>query len=214
MKRLILLWLFAAPIVVLAADNPNEVIEQSARALLNAMEGRRETLKDDPVALFELVELHFLPHFDRAYAAFLVLGRHNRSANAEQKRRFTDALYNFILRQYATGLLEFHSDRLNVLPYKGDATAARTTVRTEVYLDDGTEVPVNYKMRRTETGWKVYDVTVESISYVKNFRTQFGAEIQAKGLDAVITRLEVEVADLEAGETETATESADEIDAA
>ena len=63
-------------------------------------------------------------------------------------------------------------------------------MRTEVYLDDGTEVPVKYSMRLTNDGWKVYDVTIENISYVKNFRTQLGAEIQAKGLDAVIARLE------------------------
>ena len=214
MKRLMLLLFFAAPSIVLAADKPNEVIEQSAQALLNAMEGRRESLRHDPVALFELVELHFLPHFDRAYAAFLVLGRHSRKANTEQKRRFTDALYNYILRQYATGLLEFTSERLNVLPYKGDETAERATVRTEVYLDDGTEVPVNYKMRRTDQGWKVYDVTVEGISYVKNFRTQFGAEIQAKGLDALIARLEVEVANSAVDKSETATESLDQADAA
>ncbi len=105
-----------------------------------------------------------------------------------------------MVRQYATGLLEFNSDRLNVLPYKGEADAKRATVRTEVYLDDGTEVPVKYSMRLTDEGWKVYDVTIENISYIKNFRTQLGAEIQSKGLDAVIARLE---ADAEAAGTAT-----------
>jgi phospholipid transport system substrate-binding protein len=142
--------------------------------------------------------------------AFLVLGPHSRKASTEQKRRFTDALYNFLLRQYATGLLEFTSDRLNILPYKGAADATRATVRTEVYLDDGTEVPVYYKLRLTDEGWKVYDVTVENISYVKNFRTQFGAEIQARGLDALIERLEAEVAD----EPDTAAEPSETADAA
>ena len=194
MKAVIVLLLLTAPAALLAKQ-PDEVIKESASALLNAMEGRREALKEDPEALFAIVEEHFLPHFDRAYAAFVVLGRHSRKASADQKRRFTEALYNYILRQYAAGLLEFTSDRLNVLPYKGEPGAKRATVRTEVYLDDGTEVPVNYKLRLTDSGWKVYDVTIENISYVKNFRTQFGAEIQAKGLDALIERLETEVAE-------------------
>ena len=73
-----------------------------------------------------------------------------------------------------------------MLPYKGKADAKRATVRTEVYLDDGTEVPVKYSLRLTDGGWKVYDVTIENISYIKNFRTQFGAEIQRNGGGPII----------------------------
>ena len=60
---------------------------------------------------------------------------------------------------------------------------------------DGTPVPVNYSLRRTPEGWKAWDVTIEGISYVKNFRTDFGAEIEQTGLDAVIQRLESQNAD-------------------
>jgi len=66
------------------------------------------------------------------------------------------------------------------------------TVRSEVKRDNGTPVPVNYSMHATPQGWKAWDVTVEGVSYVKNFRTDFGSEIDAKGLDAVIQRLETE----------------------
>ncbi len=200
MRRLLLAIGLLIPAVTLAQETPDQVVEQTASAILGALDGRREELKSDPVGLFNIVETHFLPRFDRAYAAFLVMGKHSRKASPDQKRRFTDALYNYVVRQYATGLLEFNSDRLNVLPYKGEADAKRATVRTEVYLDDGTEVPVKYSMRLTDEGWKVYDVTIENISYIKNFRTQLGAEIQSKGLDAVIARLE---ADAEAAGTAT-----------
>jgi phospholipid transport system substrate-binding protein len=205
MRRILwVLWLIL-PAATLAQTGPDQVVEQTASALLAALDGRRDELKADPVALFGIVETHFLPRFDRAYAAFLVMGKHSRKASTDQKRRFTDALYNYMLRQYAAGLLEFNSDRLNVLPYKGKADAKRATVRTEVYLDDGTEVPVKYSLRLTDGGWKVYDVTIENISYIKNFRTQFGAEIQSKGLDAVIARLE---ADARESSGSTATEAA------
>lgn len=65
-------------------------------------------------------------------------------------------------------------------------------MRTEVKLDDGTEVPVNYGLVKREDGWEVYDVTVEGISYVRNFRTELNAEIAEKGLEKVIRRLERE----------------------
>jgi phospholipid transport system substrate-binding protein len=63
-------------------------------------------------------------------------------------------------------------------------------VRTQVRKDDGTFVPVSYSLRKTDSGWKAWDVNVEGISYVKSFREDFGAQIDRQGLDAVIKRLE------------------------
>jgi phospholipid transport system substrate-binding protein len=71
-------------------------------------------------------------------------------------------------------------------------------VRSEIRRDDGTRVPVNYVMRRTPDGWKAWDVVIEGISYVRNFRKDIGLEIDQRGLDAVITRLEAEAAGMEA----------------
>ena len=65
----------------------------------------------------------------------------------------------------------------------------RTTVKTIVRLDDGTKVPVNYGMVKRDSGWLMFDVSIEGISYVRNFRTELNAEIQAKGLTSVINRL-------------------------
>lgn len=183
-------------------DAPDVVVNNAAAEVLKRMDGQRDFLRDNPDALYALVEEIFLPHFDRAFAAALVLGRHRRDASGDQRRRFTDALYNYVLRSYADGLLEFTSDRLEILPFRGLPEDTKATIRTKVYLDDGTEVPVNYSLRRGKDGpWKVYDVAIEGISYVKNFREQLGAEIKQRGLDAVISRLEEEVG--MAGATET-----------
>jgi phospholipid transport system substrate-binding protein len=81
---------------------------------------------------------------------------------------------------------------MTIQPYRGDPAETTATVRTEVRRDNGSRVPVNYSMRKTETGWKAYDVTIEGISYVKSFRTDFGSEIEQKGLDSVIQRLETQ----------------------
>jgi len=135
-----------------------------------------------------------LPHFDADYAARLVLGKHWRTATEEQRKRFIDAFYDSLMANYGDALLEFTGERVRFLPFKGDPSANTATVRTEVKRDDGTPVPVNWSMRRTPEGWKAWDVTIEGISYVKNFRTDFGAEIDQKGLDAVIQRLETEKA--------------------
>lgn len=170
--------------------SPEAIVRGAAEAALQRLDGRREYLEANPAELRAIVDEVFRPRFDTAYAAFLVLGRHGRSASGEQKRRFTTALYNYILTRYAHGLLRFEADRLEILPYHGNPDADKATIRTFVRLDDGTNVPVNYNLRHGDAGWRVYDITIEGVSYVLNLRNQLGAEIEQIGLDEVILRLE------------------------
>ena len=182
---------------VLAADapatpglGPQELMDKVSRDLLRDLDADRAALAKDPARLRALVDKHLLPHFDTNYASQLVLGKHWRTATEAQRKRFIDAFYGTLMADYGDALLEFTADRLKILPFRGDPASNSATVRTEVKRDDGTPVPVNYTLRRTPQGWKAWDVTIEGISYVKNFRTDFGAEIDQKGLDAVIQRLE------------------------
>jgi phospholipid transport system substrate-binding protein len=171
---------------------PRELIETSAQKMLDALEANRADYRKNPKKVEQLVDEVLLPHFDTQYSARLVLGKHWRTATAEQRQKFVDAFYHSLLENYGAALVEFTADKMVVLPFKGDEQADRATVRTEVKRSDGTRVPVNYSMRKTPQGWKAWDVTIEGISYVKNFRDDFGAEIDQKGLDAVIRRLETE----------------------
>lgn len=174
-----------------AADqDPGKLVQSVAEAMLKDLDADRETYRKDPSKVNALVEKHLLPHFDVKYAARLVLGRHWRDATPEQRDRFVDAFYQSLLRNYGTALAEFTSDRLKVFPSQIDPKSNNATVRTEVKRSNGTRIPVNYTLHRTPDGWKAWDVVIEGISYVKSFREDFGAEIDAKGLDAVIQRIE------------------------
>ena len=169
---------------------PQEMMEKVSQDLLRDLDANRAALKKDPSGVRALVDKHLLPHFDTDYAARLVLGKHWRTATEAQRKRFIDAFYGALMADYGDAILEFTADRLKILPFRGDPAADSATVRTEVKRDDGTPVPVNYSLRRTPQGWKVWDVTIEGISYVRNYRTDFGAEVDQKGLDELIQRLE------------------------
>lgn len=171
-------------------ETPEDVVRDTAESVLDSIARRRDYLAAHPQELEELVDSVFLPRFDRNYAAYLVLGRYGRSATADQRFRFTTALYDYILSRYAQGLLSFTSDRLEILPYRGRPEEERATVRTFVILNDGRRIPVNYDLRLGDTGWRLYDIAIEGISYVRNLRSQLGAEIEQNGLDSVIARLE------------------------
>ncbi len=183
--------------VVVAADNvpgpaPQELIETTSTRLLKALDADRAAAKRDLARVRRLVDEILLPSFDTDYSARLVLGKHWRDATPAQRQRFIDAFYQSLLRNYGSALAEFTADRMALLPFRGDLATGQATVRTEVKRSDGTRVPVNYSMRATPAGWKAWDVTIEGISYVRNLRNDVGAEVDQRGLDAVIERLETE----------------------
>jgi len=172
------------------ASGPGTLIQTAASAMLKDLDAHRAEYRKDPEKVHRLVDQVLLPHFDTEYSARLVLARHWNAATADQRTRFVNAFYKSLLSNYGDALVDFTADRLKVYPYTGDANAQYASVRTEVRRDDGTQVAVNYSLHRTDQGWKAWDVIIEGISYVKSFRDDFGSEIDEKGLDEVIARLE------------------------
>jgi phospholipid transport system substrate-binding protein len=182
----------AAPTAAPSALGPQELVENSAKRMLVELDANRPTYAKDPAKLDALVANVLLPNFDTEYAARLVLGQTWRTATPEQRKRFVDAFYHSLLRNYGAALVDFTADRFVILPYKGDPNDTTATVRTEVKRSSGDKVPVNFSLRKVDGVWKAWDVVIEGISYVKSFRTDFGSEIQQKGLDEVINRLEAD----------------------
>ena len=164
-----------------ATAGPQELVETSAKRMLAELDANRATYAKDSAKLDQLVATVLLPNFDSEYAARLTLGQNWRTATPDQRKRFTDAFYHSLLRNYGAALVDFTADRFKVLPYKGDPNEQLATVKTEVTRSSGDKVPVNFTLHKTDSGWKAFDVTIEGISYVKSFRTDFGAEIQQKG---------------------------------
>jgi len=189
---LCLLLMAAAP---LHAENlqPNQVVQNLVDDLAKTMETRRDELSKNREALLKTIDGIVLPHFDIDYASLLVLGQNARTATVEQRARFAKAMYNSITHRYAEGLLKYTEGRVRVLPFQGELNDKRTLVRTQVVLDDGKVVPVDYAFRTTSAGdWKAYDVIIEGISYVTNYRNQVAAEIAKSNIDALTTRLETQ----------------------
>jgi phospholipid transport system substrate-binding protein len=175
-----------------AGPGPEEIVQGSAQKMLVELDSNRAAYRRDPAKLDELVANVLLPTFDTEYAARLVLGQSWRGATDEQRKRFVDAFYKSLLHNYGEALIDFTADRFVVLPFKGDPADTQATVRTEVKRASGEKVPVNFTLHRVDGAWKAWDVVIEGVSYVKSFRTDLGAEVQQKGLDEVITRLEAQ----------------------
>jgi phospholipid transport system substrate-binding protein len=177
------------------AAGPDEVIREASSEIVAVLDTRRDELAADEQELYRVVDNILLPRFDRRYAGGLVMGKYWREATEEQRERFIMALYRSLLRTYAGSILDYEADSLEVLPFEGDLSEGKAVVETRVTLDTGVVTPVNYRMRLTDDSWKAYDVIIEGISYVTNYRKQYASEFRAKGIEQVITELEAKGAE-------------------
>jgi len=187
----LLAFLCVLPLHAFAAP-PDELVTGAMQLLEQELTARKEVLVNDKSALYAFVDEVLRPRLNRKLAAQLVLGKHWRTASDSEKERFIEAFYATLLHRYADGILEFDPSHFQVLPYHGDITRKRTTVKTKVRLDDGTVVPVNYSLVKGADGWRAFDVVIEGISYVRNYRAEIDSEIRSSSLAAVIDRLETE----------------------
>ena len=183
-----------------ASTTPVAVVERTASNLQEKLVGQQKYYAANADELYALVDEVLQPNFDIEYSGKLVLGKsHWMAATEEQRTRFIDAFYSFLIKTYAKGILEFDQEHLVILPEPNfSKDGKKAMVFTELIIDGGDNIQVNYSVRQTKGGWKIYDVRIEGVSYVQNYRSQFNAEITAQGIEAVIKRLEQEAAAAEA----------------
>lgn len=184
----------AAPAVAAPTDQaPQLVVQSIADKLADAIQGRQAELRQNPDEVIKIIDGIVLPHFDMDYAALLVLGPHAREATPAQRVAFTRAFYKALTHRYAEGLVAYTRGAVKVLPAQGPLDQRRTIVRTQVQLASGKNLSVDYAFRKTSSGeWKAYDVIIEGISYITNYRNQVDAEIQKEGIDGLIKRLQTQ----------------------
>ena len=171
---------------------PDEMVKTSIANMNNQLGDKqnKQRLETDKEELYSIIDASLSPYFQKQYAGRLVLNKHWSSTTKDQRVRFTEGLYQSLVKSYALTLLSFDVSKINVLPL--DAITEQTkklTVRSEV-LYKGELIPMNFSFGLFRDGWRFYDVRIEGVSYIKNYRNQFDAEISATGIDAVIERLE------------------------
>lgn len=184
----LLVFLLSCSLSAWAADerDPLSIIEEATNHILQTLDARREEFVAEPELLRQVVREDLLPLIDLKYSARLILGKSGRGATPEQLEAFSLAMSSVLINRYADGLLAFRSDeQLDILPVKGKNTEKLTRIRTRIKLENGGFAPVDYAFRKTEEGWRVFDVTVEGISYVITFRNQISPRVIANGIDQV-----------------------------
>jgi phospholipid transport system substrate-binding protein len=175
--------------VAQAADDPRELVMQTTERVLTELRHQGDGGRD-PRQVRAVIDEIVLPHFDFVLISRAVLGKHWRDATPEQKRRFPVEFRTLLLRTYGTALVEYSNETVVYLPLTDSGRPDVATVRTEVRRSNGGTIPVNYRLRRKSETWKLYDIAIDGISLVANYRSSFASQIRRKGLERLISQLE------------------------
>jgi phospholipid transport system substrate-binding protein len=174
-----------------AGNPPDQIAKSMVADLQREFDAHQGELKKDTARLQQTVDRVLAPHFDVPYIAQLVLARHWKTATPDQRRRFQDAFKGMLIRSYADALLDVGTTgKMQWQPLAAKAPADDVVVHATAQRAGGQSLDVGLAMRQREGDWKVYDITVDSVSLVTSFRAQIGSQIKQSGIDAVITRLE------------------------
>jgi phospholipid transport system substrate-binding protein len=168
---------------------PQKVIQSTANQLQVSLQ--KPEYKADFKKATTLVDQIINPHIDFDRVSVLVLGQHWRKATPEQKIKFKKEFRMLLVRTYTTAFTEYSDWKIRYLPLETDGSDKKAMVKTEILQAGGQPVAVNYRMINDGANWKVYDVLIEGISLLQNYRTSFGSEIEETGsLDKLIVHLE------------------------
>lgn len=179
------------PIASSAEQNPETVVTTASRNIVNALQKHHDELVTHPEKLYSLIENIVIPHFDVKAITRLVLGPQWRQATPEQRQRFTDAFKLLVINSYAKALLVHSNDDIQVQPVRSSEQGSnRVSIHSVVKADNGKVISIDYRLRRKDGGWKIYDFTIEGMSLILNYKHSFSAQIQKKGLDGLIKSID------------------------
>ncbi len=174
-----------------AAATPDTALKGTTEQLQKLIQANYKAYRADLPKFYRAVDEVVVPRFDVPYIAQLVLASNYKAATADQRSRFAAAFKNMMVRAYANAMLDnYNSIQIDWLPVRLGENDKTALVNTTMKSDSGKAYAIGFRVRNVDNDWKVFDIAVENISLITNFRTQLNAEIKKNGLDSVIERME------------------------
>jgi len=173
-----------------ANDTPPDVLARTTtQEVLTILKQDKELQTGNLAKVYQLVEAKILPNFDFNRMTQLALGKNWPRANAKQKQELVTEFRNLLVRTYSSSLTAFTNQTVEFKPLTLKPDDTDVTVRSEIRQPGGQPIPIDYAMYKTAFGWKVYDVTIDNVSLVTNYRATFANTIRQSGIDGLIKTL-------------------------
>ena len=183
------LLLLGFPLNASAKIEPQALVEQVADKTIQRLKKDRELIDKEPKYIHAVIDELLIPHFDFERMARWVLGKHWRKAKPDQRQAFVGEFKSLLIRTYASSLREYSDQTIKYLPFRGKLDSGDVTVRSEIEQPGGFPIPINYRLYFKTDHWLVYDISIDDISLIANYRSSFSKQIKRSGIDKLIQKL-------------------------
>jgi len=181
--------LFLSTNVSADSRTPEQIIEQTSSEVLTIVNQQADRIRNEAGYVNTVIDELILPIVDLQAMGKLILGKHWKTATSEQQQRFIHEFKSMLVRTYAKSIADYGHAKVTVMEGVKQKSAKFHMVQTELDLGSGAPMKVTYVFRQKDAAWLVFDLAVDGLSLVKNFRSSFVQEINETSLDALIERI-------------------------
>lgn len=180
---------FGSPLSASANIEPQALVEDVADRTIQRLKKDKDLIDKEPNYINSVIDELLIPHFDFERMARWVLGKHWRKAKPNQRQAFVGEFKSLLVRTYASSLREYSDQKIKYLPFRGQLDSGDVTVRSEIEQPGGFPIPINYRLYLKTDQWLVYDISIDDISLIANYRSSFSRQIKRSGIDKLIQTL-------------------------
>jgi phospholipid transport system substrate-binding protein len=168
---------------------PEDLVKKMTAEVFDAIQSDQQLAAGDRQKALKLAEEKILPHVDFEESTRLAVGRSWNQASPEQRKKLTEEFRRMLVRTYSTAVSAYQGQTMKVLPVRMQPDDTEVTVRNQYIRPGARPVALDYSMRKTDGGWKIYDIVVEGVSLVLTYRSEFDVVVKQQGVDGLIKAL-------------------------
>ena len=173
-----------------AATSPVPMLENTATQIIATLKQNKSLLKNNHHIIYQAVERYLLPNVDVYGMSRSVLGRDAwNKASASEKQEFTQVFTQLIIRTYASPMAEYTDEKVKFLPVRGPIDGRFVRVNSVIVRPSGQSIPLSYSLVSKNGNWKIYDLSVEGVSLLQSFHSQFGEILNNSNMKNLITQM-------------------------
>ena len=169
-----------------SGQSPLALVRDTSTQMLMTLRDEKTSIKQNPALLHEMVTENVMPYFDFERMARWTLGKYWRNANPQQREEFVKEFRTLLVRSYGRVLVDYADAEIVYLPFRMKDDDTQVKVHTELSRPHDNLVKITYNLHSTTNGWKVYDVVIEGVSLVTNYRSTFMSMVRKDGIDQLI----------------------------
>jgi phospholipid transport system substrate-binding protein len=181
---------FAVVTAASAQDAPDALVKKVSDDVIAAIKSDKDVQSGNNAKILALVDAKVLPHFDFTRMTRLAMGRNWQAANPEQQTALVKEFRTLLVKTYSTALSQYKDQSIEVKPFRADGKETDVVVKSSISGGPGGKIPLDYAMEKQAGGWKIYDVLVDGVSLVTNYRSSFNQQVQQGGVDGLLKSLQ------------------------